>query len=450
MFPIKLNQRITLKIHALGSSGEGVGYYEGLTVFVPGALPGEVVEAKITECQKRYGKGKLIQITTPSPDREKPVCPLFGRCGGCQLMHLSYPKQLEMKQQRVAEALKRIGKIEECEVLPCIPSPNPLGYRNKIQLPVREGKEGIEIGLYAQASHDLVPVETCYIHSPIGDNVYKQVKRIIEASPIAPYNPVTGHGELKHLLIKSALNTEEVLVVLVTNQNITQVLQQIAQEIIEIPFVKGVVHNFQPQGDNVILGRDYRVIAGEGYLTEKLLGLKFKVSPASFFQVNPAQAERLYSTALDFAALNGDETVLDAYCGVGTLALIFAKQAKRVIGVECVDEAIQNAIQNASLNGFDNVEFVTANAEDYISRLTHVDVALLNPPRKGCDPSFLSGLKRLMPKKLIYVSCDPATLARDLSQLSAMGYRVEKVQPFDMFPQTAHVETVCSLAKPSA
>lgn len=432
MLPVKLQQRLRVQIHALGSSGEGVAYHEGYTLFIEGALPGEEVETEITECHKRYGRGKLLRVITPSPDRVKPVCPLFGTCGGCQVMHLSYPKQLEMKRQRVAEALKRIGKIENCEVLPCLPSPNPLGYRNKIQLPVR----GTEIGLYTHSTHDIVPVETCFIHSPLGDRVYREVKRIIEASPI------TG---LKHILIKSTLFTEEALVVLVTSQAITPQLRQAAKEM--IPFVKGVVHNWQPAAGNVILGREYTVIEGEGHLLERLLGLTFKVSPASFFQVNPAQAERLYATALEFAALQGDETVLDAYCGVGTMALIFARHAKKVIGVECVEEAIKDAIENAARNEIRNASFAAANAEEYIAALKQVDVALLNPPRKGCDPAFLAGLKRLKPKKLIYVSCDPATLARDLALLMEGGYRVEKVQPVDMFPQTAHVETVCLLIR---
>lgn len=349
-------------------------------------------------------------------------------------MHLSYPGQLQMKRQRVIDALTRIGKLKNCEVLPCRPSPFPLHYRNKIQLPV---KEGVKIGLYARASHDLVEVDSCHIHCPLGEKVYRELRRIIP-----PYKLV----ELRHILVKTAINREEVLVILVTAGKITPALRQMAQEIMAAcPQVKGVVHNCQPNEGNTVLGTETQAIEGEGHIMEKLCGLTFKVSPASFFQVNPAQAEHLYLFALECAQLTGSETILDAYCGVGTLALIFAKKGKKVIGIECVPEAIRDAKENAALNGIDNVSFICAPAEKMIGTLSKVDVAILNPPRKGCDPAFLSGLQRLKPGRVVYISCDPGTLARDLAKLHEMGYVIEKIQPFDMFPQTAHVECVVSL-----
>lgn len=442
----KVNETINLTIHNIGSSGEGIGYYHGFTVFVDGALPGEVVEATLFQCQKRYGRANLVSIITPSPDRVTPPCPLFGRCGGCQLMHLSYSKQLMIKQQKVIDALKRIGKIDDANVRPCLASPSPLEYRNKIQLPVREGKDGISIGLYAKSSHDLIEVDTCLIHCPLGESIYKELSKIIKTSGIKAYHPSDESGELRHVIIKSAVHRQEALVILVTSGKPSEKLKHIAKELmLHCHSVKGVVHNMNKEKDNVILGNSYATLEGVGFINETLCGLTFKVSPASFFQVNTEQAECLYNKALEFADLKGQETVLDAYCGVGTLSLLFAKQAKKVIGVECVAEAISDAKENAALNHLSNVEFVCANSEEFIKTIKQVDVVLLNPPRKGCDPAFLEGIGKLLPKKVVYISCDPATLARDLSLLQGYGYVLDEVQPYDMFPQTAHVECVARL-----
>jgi len=361
-------------------------------------------------------------------------------------MHLSYPKQLEIKRQRVIDALIRIGKLEGIRVEPCLPSPLELGYRNKIQLPVKQSEGGIALGLYERSSHRLVELKKCPIHCPLGEEAYQQVRPIIKRSGISAYDPGTGKGELRHVLIKSALRSQETLILLVTNGEATPLLSHIAEEIMaSCSWVKGIVHNRHAGQDNVILGSVYNVLKGSGSITETLCGLNFKISPASFFQVNPAQAERLYSKALEFAELRGEETVLDAYCGVGTLALVFAKAAKSVIGVECVPEAIADAEENAKRNGIDNALFVHATSEAFIATMPSVDVILLNPPRKGCEPSFLEGIGRLAPKKLVYISCDPATLARDLGCLRTFGYKIDQIQPFDMFPQTAHVECIAKL-----
>jgi 23S rRNA (uracil1939-C5)-methyltransferase len=447
----QIGQIISLPIHGLGSSGEGVGYFDGFTVFVDGALPQEMVEAQMVHSQKRYGSARLLSVVQPSQDRILPPCKLFGRCGGCQLMHLSYNKQLEVKRQRVVEALARIGKIFDAPVLPCIASPSTLSYRNKIQLPTRKGERGMEMGLYARGSHDLVEVSHCPIHCSLGDQIYQTLTTLLRRFPIEPYDVMTGEGELRHLLIKTAVHTKEVLVIFVTNQKVSPLIAQIAQAVMLecAPHVKGVVHNLHQERDNVILGSVYEVLEGSGTIREHLCGLDFKISPASFFQVNPYQAAFLYLKALEYAELRGDETVLDAYCGVGTLSLIFARSAKKVIGVEWVAEAIEDALENRSLNQIDNVDFICASSESFIRSLSSVDVVLLNPPRKGCEPSFLEGIGRLLPKKLIYISCDPATLARDLAHLVSLGYRVKEVQPFDMFPQTAHVESVVILCPDS-
>jgi 23S rRNA (uracil1939-C5)-methyltransferase len=435
---MKKDELVTLEIHGLGSAGEGVGHHENYAVFVDGALPGEAVVAQMTDVRKRHGFAKLLEIQRPSPDRTSPLCPLFGKCGGCQLMHLAYPKQLEMKRQRVADAMQRIGKID-CVVEPCLPSPSPLAYRNKIQLPVQKGETGLSFGLYARASHDLVVVDSCSIHSELGEEVYRCVRKILQDANVS----------LRHLLIKSAVKTNEALVILVTDESPAPHLTEQAKKIMAShPSIKGVVHNRHSGGDNVVLGASYQTLAGKSVIRERLGDLEFQISAASFFQVNPAQAERLYEKALEFAGLTGTETVLDAFCGVGTLTLTFAKKAKKAIGVDCVLQAIENARENALLNGIRNAEFIAAAAEDFIRKIPRADVVLLNPPRKGCEPALLAALGPLSPKKIIYISCDPATLARDLARLEKLGYKADAIQPFDMFPQTSHVECVVKLQEP--
>lgn len=434
----------TLLIHGLGSAGEGVGYYEGYTVFVEGALPRERVQVRLIEAHKRYGIAKLLAIIEPSSDRVEPLCKVFGLCGGCQLMHLAYPKQLEVKRQRVVDALERIGKCTQPSVAPCVPSPHPFTYRNKIQLPLCRGPK---IGLYARGSHDLIDVDHCHIHCSLGEQVYGQLRALIQEGKVLPYDPVTKEGELSHLLIKTAVQRQEVLVVFVTPKAPTAALQALAEELLSrSPSVRGVVHNRQREGSNVVLGAAYTLLAGQRAIEEALSGLVFKISPASFFQVNPGQAEALYAKVFDYAALNGSETVWDAYCGVGTLALLAAQRAGKVIGTECIEEAVEDARQNAIRNGIENVSFFCVDAERFIHSLEKVDVVLVNPPRSGCESGFLLGIKRLLPKKVIYVSCDPATLARDIAYLQEIGYRIHELQPFDMFPQTAHVECVASLS----
>lgn len=433
----KPGQIISLSIRGLGGSGEGVGDDNGYVVFVDGALPGEVITARLTECHKKHARAELLSISHPSPDRISPICPLFSRCGGCQLMHLDYPKQLEIKRQRVVDALQRIGKIE-VPVAPCIPSPSPLFYRNKIQLPVQIHPHRLAIGLYARSSHDLVEIDTCPIHCELGNDIYRSIRRILEQK----------RPKLRHLLIKSALRTNEALVILVSSEPPSPQIYDLAREIRAThPAIKGVIHNLHSGPENVILGHSYRTLAGVDTIQELLGGLSFQFSAASFFQVNPGQAERLYEKAIEFANLTGNETVLDAYCGVGTLSLFFAKKTKKVFGVECVPQAIENAKRNAELNGIQNVAFTCALSEEYIQKVPPIDLILLNPPRKGCNRSFLDGIGKLSPSKAIYISCDPATLARDLVHLKTFGYKADCIQPFDMFPQTAHVECVVSLSK---
>lgn len=361
-------------IEDLTSSGEGVGTLEGKKVFVDGALPSELVEIEITTSKKRYSKAKLLKIVKPSSARVDPICPLFGSCGGCQLMHLSYEEQLIWKRRRVKEALQRIGGLE-VEVAACNPSPDQLGYRNKIHL--HEG------GFYKRHSHDIVQVERCYIHNPIGEKALKRVQNAREA------------------IIRTSLATEEVLL--------------------------------------VVDGK-----SSCDFITETLGDLKFKIRGGDFFQVNPKQAVQLYQKAIDCAELKSSARVLDGYCGVGCLSLFAAKEASEVVGIEVAKKAVQSAEENARLNGITNTQFICGKFEERLPHLGKFDVVFLNPPRGGVDPQVVQTLLAHPPQKLIYISCDPATLSRDLKVLQA-GFSIKGVFPFDMFPQTVHVETLVNL-----
>jgi 23S rRNA (uracil1939-C5)-methyltransferase len=436
-----LNDELEISIRSLGSSGEGVGAYDGVVGFVEGALPGETVRVRVTTAKKNYFKADLLKVLDPSPDRVTPICPVFGRCGGCQLMHLSYDKQLQVKTSQVEDALQRIGGFADLKISPCTPSPNPLYYRNKIQLPVAYSQEGLIIGLYARGSHDIIPVEKCYIHCATGEKVFDSAQKILRemAKP--------SRGELRHLLIRTAIHENAVLLVLVTTGIEKGWLQEVAEKIMSSnPEVKGVVENVNRRTDNVILGTEYKLISGVATIEETLCGLRFRLSPHAFFQVNTPQVENLYRAAIGMCDLAGNETVVDAYCGVGTMALLAASSARAVVGIEYVADAIRDARYNAELNNIKNAQFEVGAAEDLLKTIPKMDVVLLNPPRKGCDEKLLETVLKKLPRIVVYVSCNPATLARDLKTLSSK-YQVEEVKPFDMFPQTSHVETVVKLRR---
>ncbi len=406
-------------VKGLGSHGEGVCTLDdGLTLFVEGALPGEEVEVEITQRKLSYAKGRLLNILKPSPDRVDPICPVFGKCGGCQLMHLSYEAQLKAKQQQVIDALQRIGHLD-VPVAPCRPSPSPLAYRNKIQLPVARGK----MGLYARGSHEVVPIKRCYVHNPLGEEIFSKIKPPEEA---------------RYVLIRTALATKQVLVLLVTSGPPPK---ECAEKIFALsPHIVGVVHNYNPHSTNRVFGHKFTILCGRGTIEEHLLGCRFRLSAPSFFQINPLQAEVLYARVLEH--IGSAKTLLDAYCGVGTLSCLAAKQIDCVIGVECVPEAIFDARENAKLNQINNVTFQCAKIEDI--SLPKTEALILNPPRKGCDARLL---EKIAAERIVYISCNPATLARDLAILSQRGYQIESVEPFDMFPQTSHVECVATLRR---
>lgn len=428
----KMNANQFVHITSLSSTGEGVGTLGGLKVFVEGALPGEAVSVEITKRKKNYAKGRLLSILDPSPERTEPICPLFGECGGCQVMHLQYPAQLVLKRQRVLDALERIGGFKQPQVLPCLPSPTSIGYRNKIQLPVVWDNEKKLMGMYRKKSHEIIPLDRCFIQCSQGEEILSLISKRLNIPSV------------RYVLIRNAIFNDEALVVFVTDGRFPQEIQNFGKELLDAhPLIKGVVETVNTRKDNVIMGKTFHTLAGRPFMIERLLDKKFKLSAAAFFQVNPAQTERLYEKALDYASIQPNETVLDAYCGVGTLALFATGRARHVFGIECVPSAIENAIENAALNEATNCTFTCGFVEKMIDRFD-TDVVFLNPPRKGCEPSLLEALLKKQPKKIVYISCDPATLARDLSRLSP-SYQLSGVQPFDMFPQTMHVETVVKL-----
>jgi 23S rRNA (uracil1939-C5)-methyltransferase len=438
---------VDLDIIDLGSSGEGIGSVNNFKVFVEGALPLEKVRVSIKEKKINYAVGTLLEIITPSPHRVIPPCPVFGKCGGCQLMNLSYDQQLEFKRKRVGDAFARIAKLPLKDKPFIEPSTPCFGYRNKIQLPVTQKDNKLQIGLYEKGSHQIVPIEHCLIHSPFGDAIYQEVMQHLVNSSIEAYDEVTGKGELRHVLIRSSIFLKQALIVLITTSSPSQLIKTIGQELAKIEGVKGVVHHKNARKDNVILDQNFTLLAGQHFIEETLCGLMFRISAASFFQVNPYQAEKLYEEALKLAEISPESRVLDAYCGIGTLSLLIAKKAKKVVGIECVPQAIQDAKENAKRNQITSAEFLCGQSEKIIGSCGPMDVVFLNPPRKGCDPRVLLEMKRLQPRVIIYISCDPATLARDAALLDSYGFERKEVKAFDLFPQTTHVETLVKFAR---
>jgi len=365
-------------------------------------------------------------------------------------MHLSYEKQLQFKTDKVRSALLKIGRLDT-PVEPCIASPSPLAYRNKIQLPIYKENGELKLGLYQKKTNNPLAIEECFIHCPLGEKVFKAVSELLKETSLDVYDERTKTGFLRHLLIKTGTRTNECLVIWITSsKRYHRVIKEMSKKLIKLcPEVKGVLLNVNKKRFNSIMGDHCETVVGRPYIYETLLGKTFKISAHSFFQVNSLQAENLYQKALDFADISPKDTVLDAYCGTGTLTLLTAPFAKKVIGIECVESAITDAKENATINEITNSEFVLGNVEDKLGDLERIDTIFLNPPRKGCEKSVLETLNTYRPKKIVYISCDPATLARDVKILTDFGYKLQKVQPFDMFPQTTHVETCLYLTLPS-
>ena len=452
---IKKNEHYYMTIHDLGNHGEGVGKVENFTLFVEGAIPGDEIEVRVVKVKKKYGYGKLIKIINPSPYRVEPICPITQKCGGCQIQHIQYEEQLKIKYKKVKDHLERIGGLKNVLIHPVIGMDHPYCYRNKALFPVGMSNGEVQIGFFAPRSHNIMDMDQCYIQHPVTEKVIFLIREFITKYHLSIYDEKEHTGLLRHILVRTSWNTKEVLVCLVINGKKIPYADQLVQYLQQIPHIVGILLSINEERTNVALGEKIQVLWGKDYIVDSIGELQFHISPLSFFQVNPIQTKILYDKALEYAALTGEEVVWDAYCGIGTISLFLAQKAKCVYGVEIVDAAINNAKENAKLNHINNVEFFVGKAEEVIPQKLKeegikADVMVVDPPRKGCDSELLKTIVEMSPDRMIYVSCDSATLARDLKYLVEKGYAVKEVQPVDLFPQTMHVETVCLLSKLNA
>ena len=442
------NDIVTLKIEDCGIDGEGIGKADGFTVFVKDAVIGDTVRAKIMKAKKNYGYGRLEEIITPSPDRVEPKCQFARQCGGCQLQTLSYEKQLEFKTSKVRGHLERIGGFIDIPMEKILGMEQPFHYRNKAQFPVGKSKDGrIITGFYAGRTHSIIENRDCALGVTRNKEVLDRVIAHMEKFHIQPYDENTGKGLVRHVLIRYGFFTDEMMVCLIINGEKLPGEEALVKSLRQIPETVSVMVNVNKKRNNVILGEKVRLLWGQPYITDKIGEISYQISPLSFFQVNPYQTGRLYGKALEYAQLSGNETVWDLYCGIGTISLFLAQKAKMVRGVEIIPAAIENAKENACLNGFDNTEFFVGKAEEVLPEQfartgERADVIVVDPPRKGCDETLLSTIIKMQPDRVVYVSCDSATLARDLKYLCERGYELKKVCPVDMFPNTVSVETV--------
>lgn len=453
---IEKNKEYILDIVSQGYEGEGIAKInDTFTVFIEGALKGERVNVRIVKSKKSFAYGKLLEVIEPSLERCEAKCSIHKRCGGCKLQYSTYKEQLNFKFERVKDCITKIGKLDESIVQFPLGMDEPWRYRNKVQLPIGMVNGELKIGFFAPRSHEIIDMETCLIQDEIADKVVGITRTWIKKNNIKPYN-IDGKydetGILRHIMIRSGFTTNEVMVVLVTNGSKLPNKDEFISLITEnIPGIKSIVQNINSKPTNVILGQECITLWGESTISDYIGEFKFNISPLSFFQVNPVQTEVLYNKALEYAGLTGDETVFDAYCGTGTITLFLSQKAKKVYGVEIIPQAIENANINAKENNVNNVEFFVGESEvvipDLINKGIKADVVVVDPPRKGCDVKLLNAITNIDAKKIVYVSCDPSTLARDLAILEGNGYKTVKVQPVDMFPHTAHIENVALLIK---
>ena len=451
IIPVVKGKTYEIEIHGFGSSGEGVGKFEGFTVFVPYALPGELVEAQIEEVKKTYARGRLLKILRKSADRVEPKCKVYHACGGCQLQHLSYEAQLKAKRQQVIDAVSRIGKRPDLFVGETLPAEHPWNYRNKMQFPIGRRKDRTVIGCFAHGSHDIIDTHECHIQKQGNDAIVNAVREIVDQLHISVYDEDRHTGVLRHVMGRVGKNGELMAVLVTATKELPKAREFVRLLREKVPKLTSIQQNIQTYHNNVILGRETKLLWGKPTILDSLGRLDFHISARSFFQVNSEQAEVLYNKALEFAGLSGQEIVIDAYCGTGTITLFLARKARRVYGIEIVKPAILDARQNARDNHIKNAEFIVGDATVVMPKLykqgIRPDVVVVDPPRAGCTPVVLETFAQMEPKRIVYVSCNPASLARDIAILDGVGYRAEKVQPVDMFPFSSHVETVCLLGR---
>lgn len=447
------NDIVTVEIKDIGVNGEGIGRVDGYALFIKDAVIGDVVEAKIMKAKKNYGYARLMKILRPSEDRVAPRCAFARRCGGCQIQEMAYEKQLAFKAEKVRGNLERIGgfsgELLDRIMEPALGMEEPFGYRNKAQFPFGTDKEGNPVtGFYAGRTHDIIANTDCALGVPVNKEILEIILDFMRENKIRSYDEKTGQGMIRHALIRCGFTTGEIMVCLVINGKSLPRAEKLVDRLKTIKGMTSISVSPNTRRTNVILGDSYQVLWGQGYITDYIGGIKYQISPLSFYQVNPVQTERLYSQALNYADLKGEETVWDLYCGIGTISLFLAQKAKKVYGVEIVPQAIEDAKKNAEINGIENVEFFTGKAEEVLpERREYADVIVVDPPRKGCEESLLQTIIEMAPEKVVYVSCDSATLARDLKMLCGNGYELERVRAVDMFPETVHVECVVLMSK---
>ena len=458
---MKKNDQIIIKIEDIGVNGEGIGKVEGYTLFVKDALIGDTVEAVITKAKKNYGYAKMLRVLEASPYRVERKCPVARQCGGCQIQELSYDAQLDFKTKKVYGNLERIGGFSP-EFLDTVMEPicgmeEPFNYRNKAQFPTGTDKEGnIVTGFYAGRTHQIIPNMECALGVPVNQKILQIIVDFMNQYGVSAYNEETGRGLVRHVLIRYGFTTKEIMVCLVINGDNLPKSEKLVDKLVRIEGMTSITYSVNKENTNVIMGKEIGVLWGQGYITDYIGDVKYQISPLSFFQVNPVQTEKLYSLALEYAGLKGDETVWDLYCGIGTISLFLAQKAKKVYGVEIVPQAIDDARNNAKINGIENAEFFVGKAEEVLpeyyaqyekehGKKAYADVIVVDPPRKGCDETLLDTMVEMRPERIVYVSCDSATLARDLKYLCERGYEIQKVKPVDQFPHTVHVEVIIKM-----
>ncbi len=461
------NETVVTEITDIGVNGEGIGKAGGYTLFIKDAVIGDLVEAKIMKAKKNYGYARLMKVIRPSADRVEPRCPFARKCGGCQIQEMSYEKQLEFKEKKVRNNLERIGgfapELLDRVTEPVVGMENPFGYRNKAQFPFGRDKEGNPVtGFYAGRTHDIIANTDCALGVGVNKEILEIILDFMRRYDVKAYDEKTGTGVIRHALLRYGFRTGEIMVCLVVNGTVLPHGEELVRELRKIEGMTSITISPNTRRDNVIMGDTYEILWGQGYITDLIGDIRFRISPLSFYQVNPVQTEKLYRQALEYANLKGGETVWDLYCGIGTISLFLAQKAGKVYGVEIVPQAIEDARTNAEINGITNAEFFVGKAEEVLPAFyeqnsgeeqgenasgVHPDVIVVDPPRKGCDEKLLETIVRMAPEKVVYVSCDPATLARDLKVLCGEGYELEKVRAFDQFGMTVHVETVVLLSK---
>ena len=459
------NDTVGLIITDIGTNGEGIGRVDGYTLFIKDAIIGDEVEAKIIKAKKNYGYARLMNIITPSKDRIEPVCPVARQCGGCQIQEMDYQAQLRFKQELVKNNIERIGHISDYQMMPVIGMDEPFHYRNKAQYPVGMDKDGnIVMGFFAGRTHHIIDNTDCALGAKINSRILGIIKEYMQDNKIKPYDEDKHAGTVRHILIRNGYHTDQIMVCLVINAESIKNSDDLVRRLKDIDGMTSIMININRNKTNVILGDTCKTLWGKSYIEDYICDIRYQISPLSFYQVNPKQTEKLYSKALEYAGLTGNETVWDLYCGIGTISLFMAAKARKIYGVEIVPQAIEDAKNNARLNNIDNAEFFVGKAEEVVpafyeelsrkaangdeeaKRGIHPDVVVVDPPRKGCEETLLETVVKMSPRRMVYVSCDSATLARDLKFMEEHGYKVEKVQAVDQFGNTVHVETVVKLS----